>query len=116
VHGSVVFSPNSSRVAYAAERQGKFLMVVDGKEGRLFDDIYNPVFSPDSRHVAYVGGQVGSRSALVDGEVVGRALPLASNSTAGHKIGCSFLPCRVQRPGKGLPPETGGRNQLAIRH
>jgi hypothetical protein len=75
VRGSVVFSPDSSRVAYAAERQGKFLVVVDGKEGRLFDDIYNPVFSLDGRHVAYVGGKVGSRSVVVDDEIVSAKYP-----------------------------------------
>src|SRR5262249_23649109 len=69
VHGSGVFSPDSSRVAYAAQRQGKFLIVVDGKEGRPFDDYCNPVFSPDSQHVAYVGGKVGSRWAVVDDEI-----------------------------------------------
>jgi Tol biopolymer transport system component len=81
VHGSVVFSPNSSRVAYAAERQGKFLIVVDGKVGRPFDDNYNPVFSPDSRHVAYVGGKVGSRSAVVDDEIVSAKYPDVGSGT-----------------------------------
>jgi Tol biopolymer transport system component len=81
VQGSVVFSPDSSRAAYAAERQGKFLIVVDGKEGQLFDDIYNPVFSPDSRHAAYVGGQVGSRSAVVDGEIVSAKYPDVGGGT-----------------------------------
>jgi WD40-like Beta Propeller Repeat len=81
VHGSVVFSPDSRRVAYAAEREGKYLIVVDGQEGRLFDDIYNPVFSPDGRHVAYVGGKVGSRSAVVDGEIVSAKYPDVGGAT-----------------------------------
>jgi len=75
VRGSVVFSPDSRRVAYAAERQGKFLIVVDGTEGQWFDDIYNPVFSPDGQHVAYVAGPVGNRFAVVDGENVTAKYP-----------------------------------------
>jgi hypothetical protein len=81
VHGSVVFSPDSRRVAYAAERQGKFLIVVDGEEGQPFEDIYNPVFSPDDRRVAYVGGKVGSRSAVVDGEIVSAKYPDVGGGT-----------------------------------
>src|SRR5262249_50965740 len=49
VQGSLVFSPDSRRLAYAAEKAGTFVVVVDGKEGDEFGDIYNPVFSPDSQ-------------------------------------------------------------------
>src|SRR5262249_29886836 len=88
VHGSVVFSPDSSRVAFAAERQNKFSIVVDGKGGQPFDDIYNPVFSTDSRHVAYVGGKVRSRVALVDGEIVSAKYP----DVGGAGTGVVFSP------------------------
>jgi WD40-like Beta Propeller Repeat len=81
VLGSVVFSPDSRRVAFAAERQGKFVVVVDGSEGPWFEDNYNPVFSPDSRHVAYVGGPVGSRTAIVDGEIVSGKYPDVGGGT-----------------------------------
>ena len=81
VLGSVVFSPDSRRVAFAAERQGKFLVVVDGTEGPSFDDNYNPVFSPDSQHVSYIAGQVGSRSAIVDGEIVSGKYPDVGGGT-----------------------------------
>jgi Tol biopolymer transport system component len=81
VHGSAVFSPDSRRLAYAAEREGKFRIVVDGKEGPHFDDIYNPVFSADSQHIVYVGGKVGSRSALVDGEIISAQYPDVGGGT-----------------------------------
>jgi Tol biopolymer transport system component len=81
VHGSVVFSPDSSRIACAAERHGKFRVVVDGREGRQFDDNYNPVFSPDGRHVAHVGGTVGSRSAVVDDEIISGKYPDVGGGT-----------------------------------
>jgi Tol biopolymer transport system component len=81
VHGSVVFSPDSRRVAYAAEREGKYRIVVEGQEGPHFEDIYNPVFSSDSQHFAYVGGKVGSRSAIVDGDVVSGKYPDVGGGT-----------------------------------
>jgi Tol biopolymer transport system component len=81
VQGSLVFSPDSRRLAYAVERQGKFLIVVDGKEGPEFDDIYNPVFSSDSRHVGYVAGKVGSRRAVIDGEIVSAKYPDVGGGT-----------------------------------
>jgi len=104
VRGSVVFSPDSRRVAYAAERQGKFLIVVDGAEGQWFDDIYNPVFSPDGQHVAYVAGPVGSRSALVDGESISAKYPDVGGGTGvvfspdGQRLAYSV----VAAPGKEL--------------
>ncbi len=62
--GRPVFSTDGKRVAYAARRGSKWLMVVDGKEqGDLYDAVgvavlnaigeCRPVFSPDSRRLAY---------------------------------------------------------------
>ena len=86
------FSPDSRRVAYAAERQGKFLIVVDGTEGQWFDDIYNPVFSPDGQHVAYVAGPVGNRFAVVDGDGTLRAS--RGVQSAGHSVDASGNPLK----------------------
>ena len=54
--GTLVFSPDSKRVAYEAQRGGKWLVVVDGVEGKEYDGIVEGtlVFSPDSKRVAYV--------------------------------------------------------------
>lgn len=74
-----VFSPDSKRVAYLAKRDGRFLIVVDGVEGKVrFDGVIGAfgvdrmgniksqaerggplqrgglIFSPDSRRVAFV--------------------------------------------------------------
>lgn len=70
----MAFSPDSSRFAYVAEKSaGQFLVVVDGKEKRAFDDISTDQvdkqhtygskqhrgqaihFSADSKHTAWVG-------------------------------------------------------------
>jgi roadblock/LC7 domain-containing protein len=67
--GTPVFSPDSKRVAYAAERGDKWVVVVDGAEGKEFDGIMagTPVFSPDSKRVAYAPERGNKRMAVVDG-------------------------------------------------
>lgn len=50
---SVAFSPDSRRMAYVAELNRKWVMVVDGMEGKRYDRIGYPLFSPDSAHVMY---------------------------------------------------------------
>ncbi len=57
---SLVFSPDSQRLAYAAKRTvdkvDKWLIVVDGIEGPEHEMVASgpPLFSPDSKHVAYL--------------------------------------------------------------
>jgi hypothetical protein len=64
---SLVFSPDSGRVAYGAQRGGKWLVVVDGVEGKEYDAIRDPVFSPDSQRVACGAGRSGKWLVVVDG-------------------------------------------------
>lgn len=59
---SIVFSPNSSRVA--VESDG--LVYVDGIKGPRFSNVTAPMFSADSAHVAYVGTGTTSQ-VVVDG-------------------------------------------------
>jgi ATP-dependent RNA helicase DHX57 len=52
---AVTFSPDSHRLAYPARRKdGSWVVVVDGKEGRPWDGIGELVFSPDGREVVYL--------------------------------------------------------------
>ena len=66
-------------MAYAAQvfkmwlvfRAGiKRFVVVDGKEGEQYDDIFEGslIFSPDSKHVAYVAGISDKQFVVVDGK------------------------------------------------
>lgn len=66
---SLVFSPDSQRLAYAAERRGAWVLVVDGRASREWDGIGEVVFSPDSERVAYAAESRGRWHVVVDGVV-----------------------------------------------
>lgn len=53
---SLVFSPDSRRLAYVVEVDGKSRVIVDGNEGHSFDEIlpFRPVFSADSKQLSYI--------------------------------------------------------------
>jgi WD40 repeat protein len=52
------FSPDSRHVAYLTKRDGKFRLLLDGKEGSEYDYVDRSLaFSPDSRHVAFLAGR-----------------------------------------------------------
>lgn len=60
IMGDIHFSPDSKRFAYAAKKEGKTLVVVDGKESRQFEKnsfIFTLLFSPDSTRIAYLVGK-----------------------------------------------------------
>lgn len=66
--GFIVFSPNGQHVAYEATKEGKSFVVVDGKEGKLYDRVSYLAFSPDSQHFAYVAKEKGKYFAVVNGK------------------------------------------------
>jgi hypothetical protein len=71
---ALVFSPDSRRLAYPAQRKnGAWVVVVDGEEGAPWDGIGALVFSPDSRHLAYLA-QRGERWHVVRDGAPGPAL------------------------------------------
>ncbi|MEI6103451.1 MAG: hypothetical protein WCP70_05855 [Methanothrix sp.] len=66
--GKIVFSPDASRSAYWAKAQDEgFMMVLDGVEGRIYDEISDPVFSPDDDHVAYTAKDKDGKFVVLDG-------------------------------------------------
>lgn len=62
-----IFSPDSKRVAYVAERSGRKLAVIDGREGKDYDAVGDITFSPDSQRVAYMAAQGAERFMILDG-------------------------------------------------
>ena len=63
-----IFSPDSKRLAYTARSdRGNGFVVVDGKEGKIYDDVHRPIFSSDSKRVAYVATSGDKYFVVVDG-------------------------------------------------
>lgn len=56
-----VISPDGKRIAYVALRDGKLLVVVDGREGAKYDDLGqgSMIFSADGKRVAYTAQKGG---------------------------------------------------------
>ncbi len=73
---SLTFSPDSQRLAYAAERLGAWFVVLDGQEYGPYGalgmqperDSFSLAFSPDSQRLAYAVGEAGRWSVHVDGQ------------------------------------------------
>jgi len=66
--GQLCWSPNGQHLAYGVQT-GEFEMVVlDGREGRIFDAVAagSLVFSPNSDHLGYIAGSRTVRFAVVD--------------------------------------------------
>jgi hypothetical protein len=64
----VVDSRDGRRLAYIAAREGKQFAVVDGVEGRAYDEIRWLNFSLDGRHVFFLARRLDRWSVVVDGE------------------------------------------------
>ena len=70
--GTPIFSPEGSRMAFVASRDGKCYVVVDGVEGRGYEiienrwPIANLIFSRGGRHIAYMARKDGKNYLVVD--------------------------------------------------
>ena len=69
--GTPAFSPDSKHVSYLALRR-KFVVVTDGVEGELFDEVNDYFrFSPDGKRMAYRAKREGREFLVIDGVVKG---------------------------------------------
>jgi len=62
-----VFSVDGKRLAHAARRNDKEFIVVDGKEGKEYDEIHDIIFSPKGRQVAYAAECAGKSRVVLGG-------------------------------------------------
>lgn len=67
--GALAFSPDSTRLAYAASRGASWRLVVDGREGPPFTAIGAVVFSTDSKRVAYIAQRGRAWHVVLDGAI-----------------------------------------------
>jgi len=61
----LVYSADGAKYAHIAIANNKFLTVVNGVDGPLYDRVIGPRFSPDGRYVAYRARQDGKRFMVV---------------------------------------------------
>ena len=98
---SLMVSPDSRRLAYLAQHGDKWLVVVDGQEGKEYDGIGALLFSPDGQRVAY-GAQHGAKwLVVVEGQEgkkydgISEGTPLFSGDSRrvayGAQIGAKWL-------------------------
>ncbi|MBI3921825.1 MAG: hypothetical protein HY318_10455 [Armatimonadetes bacterium] len=68
--GNTTFSPDGKRFAHHANMGNGWAVVVDGVQGKTYDDIESStvIFSPDSARVAYIAHKGKKVVAVVDGE------------------------------------------------
>lgn len=63
----IVISPDNKRIAYAAQRDGKMVAVIDDAVGEPFDEVFDVRFSPDSRRVLYKA-KLGGKEFIVEND------------------------------------------------
>lgn len=67
VPGTLVFSPDSRRVAYAAVQENKQMFVIDGEAGNAYDAVGGFAFSVNSKHFAYAATAEGKGFVVIEG-------------------------------------------------
>ena len=66
----------------AQKKDDKWVVVVDGKEGKAYDGVSIPTYSPDSKHLAYAAQSQGKWMVVVDGkEAAGRFSAIVKGAT-----------------------------------
>lgn len=79
----IVFSPDSEKIAYIAKKEDKWMIVINSKEGKLYDIISPPIFSPDGQKIAYVvgeGKEMIERMLVVVNDKEGKAYDMISGN------------------------------------
>jgi hypothetical protein len=76
----IVFSPDAKRIAYAAFREGRWVVVIDGQMSGPWDDAAEPVFSADGVRAAFLAKSHRHWRAVVDG-IPGPDFPLIQPDT-----------------------------------
>jgi len=102
---SIAVSTDLQRIAYVAPRDAGQCVVVDGKAGRTYEQVYGLTVSPNGKHFAYAAAQNGSTVLVYDG---------VEKREVDGRIGIVFsrddqrLAYTVFQPGAGQPPSKTG--------
>jgi hypothetical protein len=104
IEGLVVSGDGRSH-AYAAQKEEKWFVVVNGSEGPAFDRVVTPAFSPDGKHVVYRARKDGKRFVVV-ADTDGRTI---TQSPAYEQV----FPVRFTTDGKSVAYGVKDGRQLA---
>lgn len=63
----LVYSPDSSKLAVAAFKEGNWLVAVNGAPSKKYDGVGEISFSPDSQHITFRAVENGQEFAVTDG-------------------------------------------------
>ena len=116
--GQMIISEDGGHVAIAMKKGSRQVMVVDGVEGPVFDEVipFHPQFAFAGQRYAYVGRRGEDLIGIVDGQEVGRIGPndtqlvldlktapfrLFHFSADGSRLACLVLSGATQLPGGG---------------
>jgi hypothetical protein len=117
-HWPIEFSPDSAHLAYigtAGER--KQCVVVDGKEGPIFEEVlfHSFSFSGDSKHFAYAGRRGGHCFVIKDGKELLKAKEVLSpvDHVGGTRMGDTFGPF-LSANGSRLACATGRQRKWVV--
>jgi len=67
--GKITYSHDGERAAYSAKaKDAGFMMVLDGVEGRTYDEVRDPLFSPEGGHLAYAARDKDGWFAVLNGD------------------------------------------------
>jgi Tol biopolymer transport system component len=64
----ITFSKDGRHVAYSVGINGKFVVVLDGKEGKQYDYVQNVVFSPNGEKLVYIASLNNKTFIVLNGE------------------------------------------------
>jgi len=92
---TIRFSPDWTRIGYAARVDKGFVINVDDKESELFEMVLEgmPLFSPDSRHFGFAGIRKGKIHVVVDTNVSKPLDDLQVGSVAWSPDGANMAYC-----------------------
>jgi len=115
--GTPVFSPDGGRIAWGELRDLFWSMVVDGREGWKFDELWPPVFSSDGKHLAYIARTGPKKAVVVDSilqsqhdNVDERSLAFGTDGRVTYRAIDKGISCFI-RGGRPASPDSGNTHQ-----
>jgi WD40 repeat protein len=114
----LIISPDGQHLAYDAVTRRQHRIVLDGREGRAYEQIVRgtPIFSSDSKHLAYEARRGNTFVVVLDTNEIDEADDVATISGTGSACGICFSPdgqrmaYTIKRADKWIVVSDGGQS------